>query len=108
MSESLLEVEGLSAFYGRAHILRDVAFTIGNESVAIVGRNGMGKSTIVNVLSGSMKPNLGKYDQQEVSWDEVLKYYQGTELKSHFEKIASGNMRASIKPQLVYLIPNAF
>ena len=68
----------------------------------------MGKSTIVNVLSGSMKPNLGKYDQQEVSWDEVLKYYQGTELKSHFEKIASGNMRASIKPQLVYLIPKAF
>ncbi len=76
--------------------------------VGLVGRNGMGKSTIVNVLSGSMKPNLGKYDQQEVSWDEVLKYYQGTELKSHFEKIASGNMRASIKPQLVYLIPKAF
>ncbi len=77
-------------------------------AVGLVGRNGMGKSTIVNVLSGSMKPNLGKYDQQEVSWDEVLKYYQGTELKSHFEKIASGNMRASIKPQLVYLIPKAF
>jgi len=76
--------------------------------VGLIGRNGMGKSTIVNVLSGSMKPNLGKYDQQEVSWDEVLKYYQGTELKSHFEKIASGNMRASIKPQLVYLIPKAF
>ena len=76
--------------------------------VGLVGRNGMGKSTIVNVLSGSMKPNLGKYDQQEVSWDEVLKYYQGTELKSHFEKIANGNMRASIKPQLVYLIPKAF
>jgi len=76
--------------------------------VGLVGRNGMGKSTIVNVLSGSMKPNLGKYDQQEVSWGEVLKYYQGTELKSHFEKIASGNMRASIKPQLVYLIPKAF
>lgn len=76
--------------------------------VGLVGRNGMGKSTIVNVLSGSMKPNLGKYDQQEVSWGEVLKYYQGTELKSHFEKIVSGNMRASIKPQLVYLIPKAF
>ncbi|HJS82654.1 MAG TPA: ribosome biogenesis/translation initiation ATPase RLI, partial [Nitrososphaera sp.] len=37
-----------------------------------------------------------------------LKYFQGTELKSHFEKIASGTMRASIKPQLVYLIPKAF
>ncbi|HKU49171.1 MAG TPA: ribosome biogenesis/translation initiation ATPase RLI [Nitrososphaera sp.] len=75
--------------------------------VGLVGRNGMGKSTIVNVLSGSLKPNLGKYDS-EVSWDDVLKYFQGTELKSHFEKIASGSMRASIKPQLVYLIPKAF
>src|ERR671939_1243829 len=67
----------------------------------------MAKSTIVNILSGSIKPNLGKYDQ-DISWDDILKYYQGTELKSHFEKIASGNMRASIKPQLVYLIPKAF
>ena len=75
--------------------------------VGLIGRNGMGKSTIVNVLSGNMKPNLGKYDQ-DVSWDEVLKYYQGTEMKSHFEKIANSTMRASIKPQLVYLIPRAF
>ena len=75
--------------------------------VGLVGRNSMGKSTIVNILSGNMKPNLGKYDQ-EISWDEILKYYQGTEMKSHFEKIANGTMRASIKPQLVYLIPKAF
>ena len=75
--------------------------------VGLVGRNGMGKSTIVNILSGSMKPNLGKYNQ-DISWDEILKYYQGTEMKSHFEKIANGTMRASIKPQLVYLVPKAF
>ena len=75
--------------------------------VGLVGRNGMGKSTIVNILSGSTKPNLGKYDQ-DISWDEILKYFQGTEMKSHFEKIANGTMRASIKPQLVYLIPKAF
>ena len=75
--------------------------------VGLVGRNGMGKSTVVNILSGSMKPNLGMYDQ-EVAWDQILKNFQGTELKSHFEKIASGTMRASIKPQLVYLIPKAF
>jgi ATP-binding cassette subfamily E protein 1 len=75
--------------------------------VGLVGRNGMGKSTIVNILSGSTKPNLGKYNQ-DISWDEILKYFQGTEMKSHFEKIANGTMRASIKPQLVYLIPKAF
>ena len=75
--------------------------------VGIIGRNGIGKSTIVNVLSGNMKPNLGRYDR-DVSWDEILKYFQGTELRSHFAKIANGTMRASIKPQLVYLIAKAF
>jgi ATP-binding cassette subfamily E protein 1 len=75
--------------------------------VGLVGRNGMGKSTIVNVLSGNLKPNLGKFEG-ESTWDEVLKYFQGTELKAHFDKIANGQLRASIKPQLVYMIPKAF
>lgn len=75
--------------------------------VGLVGRNGMGKSTIVNILSGNIKPNLGNFEG-ETSWDSVLKYFQGTELKSHFDKIANNQMRASIKPQLVYMIPKAF
>lgn len=75
--------------------------------VGLVGRNGTGKSTIVNILSGNIKPNLGNFEG-ETSWDSVLKYFQGTELKSHFDKIANNQMRASIKPQLVYMIPKAF
>jgi ATP-binding cassette subfamily E protein 1 len=75
--------------------------------VGLLGRNGMGKSTLVNILSGNIKPNFGNY-QDKITWDHILKNFQGTELKSHFEKIANGNMRASIKPQLVYLISNAF
>ncbi len=75
--------------------------------VGLVGRNGMGKSTIVNILSGTVKPNLGKYEGDQ-PWDKVLKYFQGTELKAHFDKIANGQLRASIKPQLVYMIPKAF
>lgn len=75
--------------------------------VGLLGRNGMGKSTIVNILSGNLKPNFGKYES-EPSWSEVVENFQGTEMKGHFEKIASGEIRSSIKPQLVYLIPKAF
>jgi ATP-binding cassette subfamily E protein 1 len=75
--------------------------------VGLLGRNGIGKSTIVNILSGNIQPNLGNYDGK-INWDDILKYFQGTELKSYFERIADGNIRASIKPQLVYLIPKAF
>ncbi|MGH9965319.1 MAG: ribosome biogenesis/translation initiation ATPase RLI [Nitrososphaeraceae archaeon] len=75
--------------------------------VGLLGRNGMGKSTIVNILSGTLKPNFGKYDS-EPTWSEVMGNFQGTEMKVHFEKLASGEIRSSIKPQLVYLIPKAF
>lgn len=77
------------------------------EVVGLLGRNGMGKSTVVNILSGNLKPNLGRYDSPP-QWDEILKYYSGTELKSHFEKIQQNQIRASIKPQQVHQIAQAF
>jgi branched-chain amino acid transport system ATP-binding protein len=57
MSEPLLAVEGLNAFYGRAQILHDVSFTMDAESVAIVGRNGMGKTTLCAALMGFSPPS---------------------------------------------------
>jgi ATP-binding cassette subfamily E protein 1 len=73
----------------------------------IVGRNGMGKSTIINLLSGNMKPNFGNYDK-DLGWDEILTKLSNIELRKHFEKIQSKSLRTSIKPQLVYLIPKVF
>ena len=75
--------------------------------VGLLGRNGMGKSTVVNILSGNLKPNLGNYENPP-EWDEILKYYSGTELKSHFEKIKQDQIRASIKPQQVHQIAQVF
>ena len=75
--------------------------------VGLLGRNGIGKSTLLNILSGNIKPNFGNYDS-EIQWDDIIKNFQSTELKPHFEKISSGNLRTSIKPQMVQLIPKAF
>ena len=77
------------------------------EVVGLLGRNGMGKSTVVNILSGNLKPNLGNYSEPP-EWDDILNFYKGTELKSHFEQIKNGNIRASIKPQQVHNVVNAF
>ena len=77
------------------------------EVVGLLGRNGMGKSTVVNILSGNLKPNLGRYESPP-SWEEILKYYSGTELKQHFAKIEQGEIRASIKPQQVHRIAQTF
>lgn len=77
------------------------------EVVGLLGRNGMGKSTVVNILSGNLKPNLGRYENPP-EWDEILKHYSGTELKQHFAKIQNKEIRASIKPQQVHHIAQAF
>ena len=77
------------------------------QVMGLLGRNGMGKSTVVNILSGNLKPNLGNYNEPP-EWDEILKYYSGTELKAHFEKIKDEQIRASIKPQQVYHVAQAF
>ena len=77
------------------------------QVVGLLGRNGMGKSTVINILSGNLKPNLGKYSE-EPEWDEILEFYSGTELKSHFEKIKDNKISASIKPQQVYNIAEMF
>jgi len=75
--------------------------------MGLLGRNGIGKSTVVNILSGNLKPNLGKYTEPP-EWDEILKYYSGTELKSHFEQIKDSKIKASIKPQQVYQVADVF
>jgi ATP-binding cassette subfamily E protein 1 len=73
----------------------------------LVGRNGMGKSTIINLLSGNLKPNFGEFEKAP-TWDEILQRTTNIELRKHFEKIQNKTLRTSIKPQLVYLIPKVF
>ncbi|HZG20916.1 ABC transporter ATP-binding protein [Herbaspirillum sp. AP02] len=52
-TDPLLKVSGLNAFYGRAHILFDVALEVGRgEVVALMGRNGAGKSTTMKAVMG--------------------------------------------------------
>ena len=51
---ALLSIHGLNAYYGSAHILQDVAFDLHDESIAIVGRNGMGKTTLCATIMGLM------------------------------------------------------
>jgi ATP-binding cassette subfamily E protein 1 len=77
------------------------------EVVGLLGRNGMGKSTVVNILSGKLKPNLGRYENPP-EWDEIFKHYSGTELKQHFQKIEQNQIRASIKPQQIQHLAEAF
>jgi branched-chain amino acid transport system ATP-binding protein len=52
MSDSVLDIAGLDAFYGSAHVLQSLSCSVGTRTTGIIGRNGMGKSTLCNVIMG--------------------------------------------------------
>jgi branched-chain amino acid transport system ATP-binding protein len=58
MSGPLLDVRDLDAYYGRAHILQGVSFEMGAESIAVIGRNGMGKTTLCAAIMGIAPPTV--------------------------------------------------
>lgn len=59
--QALLQLEGIHAFYGRIHVLRNVSLRVPERGiVALLGANGSGKSTMVNVISGFVVPAEGR------------------------------------------------
>src|SRR4249920_752282 len=61
MSEALLEARELHTYYGASHVLHGVDFRIDRgETVGLMGRNGMGKSTLIRSMLGLVKPRRGE------------------------------------------------
>jgi branched-chain amino acid transport system ATP-binding protein len=57
VSDVLLEIENLDASYGSARALEGVSFSMATESVSVIGRNGMGKTTLCNSIMGIEPPS---------------------------------------------------
>ena len=70
----------------------------------ILGQNGIGKTTAVRILSGQMMPNLGS---KTTTWEDVFKFYSGSELQEYLRDVASRQVKTAQKPQYVDLLPKA-
>ena len=58
--ENLLEIKSLNTYYGESHILRDVDLNVkSGEMVCLIGRNGVGKTTLLKSLIGLLKQKKG-------------------------------------------------
>jgi branched-chain amino acid transport system ATP-binding protein len=69
MADALLTVEDLNAYYGSAHVLTDVSFELGGQALAVVGRNGMGKTTLCASIMGISPPRVSgsvRFDGREL------------------------------------------
>mmetsp|Transcript_1050 Transcript_1050/g.2950 ORF Transcript_1050/g.2950 Transcript_1050/m.2950 type:complete len:610 (+) Transcript_1050:65-1894(+) len=74
------------------------------QVLGLVGTNGIGKSTALNVLSGKLKPNLGRFDSPP-DWQEILNHFRGSELQTYIKGLLEDRLKAMIKPQYVDKIP---
>ena len=77
------------------------------QVTGILGKNGMGKSTALKIMSNMLKPNLGKWDNPP-DFKEVINNFKGSETQKFLERLHANEISLSYKPQQVDLIPKSF
>lgn len=72
---ALLNLKSVNAFYGAAHILHDLSLHVNNgERVALIGRNGVGKTTVVNTILGLASLRNGAVELEGKSYSKLRTY----------------------------------
>ncbi|MGQ4912448.1 MAG: ribosome biogenesis/translation initiation ATPase RLI [Candidatus Thorarchaeota archaeon] len=74
------------------------------QVLGLIGPNGVGKTTAIQILAGELKPNLGRVTDPP-DWDEVIREYRGSELQPFFERIQAGEIVPVHKPQNITDLP---
>ena len=73
--------------------------------LGLLGPNGIGKSTIMNILSGNLIPNFGDFENPPENWEKVIEFYKGSSLQKYFQDLSEGNIKTILKPQMVDQLP---
>ncbi|MEM3370897.1 MAG: ribosome biogenesis/translation initiation ATPase RLI [Candidatus Woesearchaeota archaeon] len=101
-----LDKEPIHRYGANGFALYSLPIPIFGKVVGIVGRNGIGKSTAVRILAGVQKPNLGT--NEEKGFEELLRFFKGTEAQLFFEQLRDGQIKAAYKIQNVEAIPKHY
>lgn len=73
--------------------------------LGLIGQNGIGKSTMLNILSGELRMNLGRFEDEVPSDDFIINYFKGSELQQYFKELFTKKSKIVHKPQNITLIP---
>ncbi len=73
--------------------------------LGLIGQNGIGKSTMLNILSGELKMNLGRFNDEVPSDDNIINFFKGSELQQYFIELFTNKSKVVQKPQNITLIP---
>ncbi|MFT4244673.1 MAG: ribosome biogenesis/translation initiation ATPase RLI [Candidatus Woesearchaeota archaeon] len=90
----------------------NLPFVEENKIVGILGKNGIGKSTVISILAGILEANFGelekRYESKEEYFTELFSKYKGTVLQQYFTNLQKENIKVAFKPQQIIQIPQKF
>ncbi|MFA5303617.1 MAG: ribosome biogenesis/translation initiation ATPase RLI [Candidatus Nanoarchaeia archaeon] len=102
-----LEKKELYSYGLNCFRLFNLIIPVKNQITGLVGVNGIGKSTCLNILSGQIVPNFGEFNSP-ASGQRVIEYFKGSEGQMYFENLYTKGVETSYKPQYIERIPKAF
>ena len=73
--------------------------------LGLIGQNGIGKSTMLNILSGELRMNFGMFNDEIPSNDNIINFFKGSELQQYFIELFTKKSKIVHKPQNITLIP---
>ncbi|MFX1234645.1 MAG: ribosome biogenesis/translation initiation ATPase RLI [Promethearchaeota archaeon] len=73
--------------------------------LGLIGQNGIGKTTMLKILSGDLIINLGRFDESVPNDDEIIDFFKGSELQQYFLDLKKGKITIVHKPQNITAIP---
>ncbi len=76
---------------------------IPGQVTGLCGPNGIGKSTVLNILSGDLKPNFGEIGA-DFKWKELKNHVRKKEMRAHFKKMYNGNRTIAYKQQVLRIL----
>jgi ATP-binding cassette subfamily E protein 1 len=73
--------------------------------LGLIGQNGIGKTTMLKILSGDLTINLGRFDESIPDDNEIIDFFKGSELQQYFLDLKKGKINIVHKPQNITSIP---
>lgn len=73
--------------------------------LGLIGQNGIGKSTMLKILSGDLRINFGRFNGDVPKDDEIIDFFKGSELQQYFADLQKENLKIIHKPQDITNIP---
>lgn len=73
--------------------------------LGLIGQNGIGKSTMLKILSNDLMMNLGKFGEEAPNWDDIINHFKGSELQQYFTELIENKLSIVHKPQNITAIP---